>query len=258
MNHAHVLLSVDAGIAEVTINRPEKLNALNETVRRELTEVFDAIADRGDVKVAILTGAGDKAFVAGADVSEFAARTPAEQRDVYQRRRVYDALAEFPKPVICAVHGFCLGGGNELALACDLRVADTTARFGQFEIRLGLIPGAGGTQRLARLVGPGQAMRIGLCGDFVDAPEAHRIGLVEFLVAEGQHVAEARRLAGRMARWSPVTLQLVKKAVREAGEHHLSEGLATEKELFLEAFASADGREGVRAFVEKRRARFTG
>ena len=258
MNHAHVLLSVDAGIAEVTINRPEKLNALNETVRRELTEVFDAIADRGDVKVAILTGAGDKAFVAGADVSEFAARTPAEQRDVYERRRVYDALAEFPKPVICAVHGFCLGGGNELALACDLRVADTTARFGQFEIRLGLIPGAGGTQRLARLVGPGQAMRIGLCGDFVDAPEAHRIGLVEFLVAEGQHVAEARRIAGRMARWSPVTLQLVKKAVREAGEHHLSEGLATEKELFLEAFASADGREGVRAFVEKRRARFTG
>ncbi len=258
MNHAHVLLSVDAGIAEVTINRPEKLNALNETVRRELTEVFDAIADRGDVKVAILTGAGDKAFVAGADVSEFAARTPAEQRDVYERRRVYDALAEFPKPVICAVHGFCLGGGNELALACDLRVADATARFGQFEIRLGLIPGAGGTQRLARLVGPGQAMRIGLCGDFVDAPEAHRIGLVEFLVAEGQHVAEARRLAGRMARWSPVTLQLVKKAVREAGEHHLSEGLATEKELFLEAFASADGREGVRAFVEKRRARFTG
>ena len=258
MNHAHVLLSVDAGIAEVTINRPEKLNALNETVRRELTEVFDAIADRGDVKVAILAGAGDKAFVAGADVSEFAARTPAEQRDVYERRRVYDALAEFPKPVICAVHGFCLGGGNELALACDLRVADTTARFGQFEIRLGLIPGAGGTQRLARLVGPGQAMRIGLCGDFVDAPEAHRIGLVEFLVAEGKHVAEARRIAGRMARWSPVTLQLVKKAVREAGEHHLSEGLATEKELFLEAFASADGREGVRAFVEKRRARFTG
>ena len=258
MNHAHVLLSVDAGIAEITINRPEKLNALNETVRRELTEVFDAIADRGDVKVAILTGAGDKAFVAGADVSEFAARTPAEQRDVYERRRVYDALAEFPKPVICAVHGFCLGGGNELALACDLRVADATARFGQFEIRLGLIPGAGGTQRLARLVGPGQAMRIGLCGDFVDAPEAHRIGLVEFLVAEGQHVAEARRIAGRMARWSPVTLQLVKKAVREAGEHHLSEGLATEKELFLEAFASADGREGVRAFVEKRRARFTG
>jgi len=257
MSHAHVLLSVDAGIAEVTINRPEKLNALNETVRRELTEVFDAIADRGDVKVAILCGAGDKAFVAGADVSEFAARTPDEQREVYRKRRVYDALAEFPKPVICAVHGFCLGGGNELALACDLRVADTTARFGQFEIRLGLIPGAGGTQRLARLVGPGQAMRIGLCGDFVDAEEAHRIGLVEFLVAEGQHLAEARRIAARMARWSPVTLQLVKQAVREAGERHLTDGLAAEKQLFLEAFASEDGREGVRAFVEKRRPRFS-
>lgn len=257
MNHAHVLLSVDAGIAEVTINRPEKLNALNETVRRELTEVFDAIADRDDVKVAILSGAGDKAFVAGADVSEFAARTPDKQREVYRKRRVYDALAELPKPVICAVHGFCLGGGNELALACDLRVADKTARFGQFEIRLGLIPGAGGTQRLARLVGPGQAMRIGLCGDFVDAEEAHRIGLVEFLVEEGRHLAEARRIAARMARWSPVTLQLVKRAVREAGERHLSDGLKAEKELFLEAFASEDGREGVKAFVEKRRPRFS-
>ena len=257
MKHAHILLSVDAGIAEVTINRPEKLNALNETVRRELTEVFDAIADREDVKVAILSGAGDKAFVAGADVSEFAARTADEQREVYRKRRVYDALAELPKPVICAVHGFCLGGGNELALACDLRVADKTARFGQFEIRLGLIPGAGGTQRLARLVGPGQAMRIGLCGDFVDAEEAHRIGLVEFLVEEGRHLAEARRIAARMARWSPVTLQLVKKAVREAGEHHLSDGLKAEKELFLEAFASEDGREGVKAFVEKRRPRFS-
>ena len=203
MSYRHILLSVDAGIAEVTINRSEKLNALNESVRTELTDVFDALADRGDAKVAILCGAGDKAFVAGADVSEFAARTPEEQREVYARRRVYDALAEFPKPVICAIHGFCLGGGNELALACDVRVADSTARFGQFEVRLGLIPGAGGTQRLARLVGPGQAMRIGLCGDFVDAAEAHRIGLVEFLVAEGQHVAEARRIAGRMARWSP-------------------------------------------------------
>lgn len=257
-NHRHILLSVDAGIAEVTINRSEKLNALNEAVRRELTEVFDDLADRSDAKVAILSGAGSKAFVAGADVSEFAARTPEEQREVYARRRVYDALAGFPKPVICAIHGFCLGGGNELALACDVRVADSTARFGQFEVRLGLIPGAGGTQRLARLVGPGQAMRIGLCGDFVDAAEAHRIGLVEFLVAEGQHVAEARRIAGRMARWSPVTLQLVKKAVRESGERHLSDGLAAERELFLEAFASADGQEGVKAFVEKRRARFSG
>lgn len=258
MNRKTVLLSVADAIAEVTINRPDKLNALNEEVRGELTEVFDHLAGRADVKVTILHGAGDKAFVAGADVSEFAARTPEEQREVYRHRRVYDALAEFPKPVICAVHGFCIGGGNELALACDIRVADATARFGQFEIRLGLIPGAGGTQRLARLVGPGQALRIGLTGDLVDAAEAHRIGLVEFLTDEGGHLATARELAARMTRWSTVTLQLVKKAVREAYERPLSEGLAAEKELFLEAFASEDGREGVQAFVEKRRPRFVG
>lgn len=258
MNRKTVLLSVADAVAEVTINRPDKLNALDEAVRGELTEVFDHLAGRDDVKVAILHGAGDKAFVAGADVSEFAARTPEEQREVYRRRRVYDALAEFPKPVICAVHGFCIGGGNELALACDIRVADATARFGQFEIRLGLIPGAGGTQRLARLVGPGQALRIGLSGDLVDAAEAHRIGLVEILTDEGGHLARARELAARMTRWSTVALQLVKKAVREAYERPLSEGLAAEKELFLEAFASEDGREGVRAFVEKRRPRFGG
>lgn len=258
MSTRNVLLSVADEIAEVTINRPGKLNALNEAVRSELTEVFDDLAARDDVKVVVLHGGGEKAFVAGADVSEFAARTPEEQREVYRHRRVYDALAEFPKPVICAIHGFCLGGGNELALACDIRVADSTARFGQFEVRLGLIPGAGGTQRLARLVGSGQALRIGLCGDPVDAAEAHRIGLVEFLTEEGGHLAKARELAGRMTRWSVVTLQLVKQAVREAHERHLSDGLAAEKELFLEAFASEDGREGVQAFVEKRRPRFKG
>ena len=253
-----ILLSVQDGIAEVTIDRPEKLNALNETVRAELTAVFDHLADRDDVKVAILHGAGDKAFVAGADVSEFAARTPEEQREVYRHRRVYDALAEFPKPVICAIQGFCIGGGNEMALACDIRIADSTARFGQFEIRLGLIPGAGGTQRLARLVGPGQALRIGLSGDLIDAAEAYRIGLVEFLVEEGEHLGKARELARRITRWSTVSLQLVKKAVREAYEQHLSDGLDAEKELFLEAFASEDGREGVTAFVQKRRPQFRG
>ena len=258
MNRSTVLLSVQNGIAEVAINRPGKLNALNEDVRGELAATFDRLADRDDVKVAILHGTGDKAFVAGADVAEFAARTPDEQHEVYRHRRVYDALAGFPKPVVCAIHGFCIGGGNELALACDIRVADATARFGQFEIRLGLIPGAGGTQRLARLVGSGQALRIGLCGDLIDAAEAHRIGLVEFLVAEGEHLAKARELAGRMARWSPVALRLVKRAVREAGESPLSDGLDAEKALFLEAFASEDGREGVRAFVEKRRPRFRG
>ncbi|TVP53758.1 MAG: crotonase [Gemmatimonadales bacterium] len=258
-NERSLLLAIDDdGIAVITLNRPEKLNALNRAVRGELMEMVDALAEDDRVRVAILHGAGDKAFVAGADVSEFAARTPAEQRELYDHRRVYDAIAAFPKPILCAIHGYCLGGGSELALACDLRVADRTARFGQAEIRLGLIPGAGGTQRLARLVGPGQAMRIALSGDLVDAEEAYRIGLVEFLVDEGEHLARAREVAGRMARWSPVALRLAKRSIRAAFETPLSAGLELEKELFLAAFASEDGREGVRAFVEKRNPEFKG
>lgn len=251
-------LEIDDGIAVITLNRPEKLNALNRQLRGELMQMVDELASDDEVRVAVLHGAGEKAFVAGADVSEFAARSPAEQREIYNHRRVYDAIAEFPKPIICAVHGYCLGGGSELALACDLRVADSTARFAQAEIRLGLIPGAGGTQRLARLVGPGQAMRIALSGDTVDAEEAHRIGLVEFLVDEGEHLARAREIAGRMARWSPVALRLAKRSIRAAFETPLSAGLELEKELFLAAFSSQDGREGVRAFVEKRDPDFRG
>jgi enoyl-CoA hydratase len=248
----------DDGIAVLTLNRPDKLNALNEALRQRLTELLDELAADPAVRIVVLHGAGDKAFVAGADVSEFAGRSPAEQREVYQRRRVYDALADFPKPVICAVHGHCLGGGLELALACDVRVADRTARFGQAEIRLGLIPGAGGTQRLARLVGSGHALRLALTGDPIDAAEAHRIGLVELLVDEGLHLEAALELAGRMARWSPVALRLVKASVRQALETPLAAGLELEKELFLAAFASEDGREGVRAFVEKRDPEFRG
>lgn len=257
-DETQVLVERDGPVAVITLNRPDKLNALNSEVRRKVMEAVDQLAFDDAVKVAVLHGSGDKAFVAGADVSEFADRTPAEQREVYRRRRVYDAVAEFPKPIIAAVHGYCLGGGSELALACDLRVADRTARFGQAEIRIGLIPGAGGTQRLARLVGPGQAMRIALTGDTVDAEEAWRIGLVEFLVDEGRHVEKALEVAGRMARWSPVALGLVKKSVRQAMEGPLSAGLAYERELFLAAFSSDDGREGVRAFVEKRDPEWTG
>jgi enoyl-CoA hydratase len=258
MDFETILVAKEGPIATITLNRPDKLNALNSVVRRELTEAVDALAVDDEVKVAILHGAGEKAFVAGADVTEFAARGPVEQRELYNHRRVYDAVAEFPKPILCAIHGFCIGGGSELALACDLRIADRTARFGQAEIRLGLIPGAGGTQRLARLVGPGQAFRIALTGDMIDAEEAHRIGLVEILVDEGEHLEKAREVAGRMARWSPVALRLAKRAIRAAMETPLSAGLELEKELFLAAFSSEDGREGVAAFVEKRDPEFRG
>lgn len=255
---APVLLQRDGHIATITLNRPEKLNALNQEVRQTVMRMVDELQADDSVRVAILQGAGDRAFVAGADVTEFAARSPEAQRELYTKRRVYDALADFEKPIVCAIHGYCLGGGSELALACDVRVADRTARFSQAEIRLGLIPGAGGTQRLARLVGPGQAMRIALTGEMIDAEEAARIGLVEVLVDEGEHRARAREIAEQMARWSPVALRLAKASVRKAYEAPLSEGLAFEKEAFLQAFESADGREGVAAFVEKREPEFRG
>jgi enoyl-CoA hydratase/carnithine racemase len=259
MSELPVLVEIrDDHVARVTLNRPEKLNALNADVRRILRDTFDTLAEDDDVRVVVMHGAGEKAFVAGADITEFASRTAEEQRAVYRQRRIYETVADFPKPVIAAIHGFCIGGGSELALACDVRVADRTARISQAEIRIGLIPGGGGTQRLARLVGRGWASIISLTGDFVEAEEAHRIGLVDILVDEGEHVGRALELAGRMARWSPVSLRLAKDAIRAALEMPLAEGLAYERERFLDAFASHDGREGVAAFVEKRKPHFEG
>lgn len=258
MSDAPILVETEGPLGIITLNRPDKLNALNEEVRQLIMTAVDEFAKDDSIRVVIIHGNGDKAFVAGADVAEFASRTPAEQRAVYERRRVYEAVAEFPKPIISAIHGFCLGGGNELALACDIRVADRTARFSQAEIRLGIIPGAGGTQRLARLVGPGQALRMALSGDFIDAEEAYRIGMIEFLVDEGEHLQKAKDIGGRMARWSPVALRLVKQSVQAAMEMPLKAGLDYERELFLEAFASEDGQEGIAAFVEKRTPEFKG
>jgi len=254
-----VLVEVrDDHVAVVTLNRPDKLNALNTDVRARLIETMGRLATDDDVRAVVLHGTGTKAFVAGADITEFHARTAQEQREVYTKPRIYETVADFPKPVIAAIHGFCIGGGSELALACDVRVADRSARISQAEIRIGLIPGGGGTQRLARLVGRGWASIIALTGDFVGAEEAYRIGLVDILVDEGEHLERAVELAGRMARWSPVSLRLAKDAIRAAFEMPLSEGIEYEKERFLDAFASQDGREGVSAFVEKRKPEFTG
>ncbi|NIP82766.1 MAG: crotonase, partial [Gemmatimonadetes bacterium] len=182
MAYETLRMEVEERVAVLTIDRPEKRNALNATVRRELVEALDALAERDDVRVVVLTGAGDKAFVAGADIGEFAERTPLEQRAVLAGRRVHRELAAFPKPTVAMINGYALGGGCELALACDIRVAGRSAKLGQPEIRLGLMPGGGGTQRLPRLVGFGQAMRMVLTGDILDADEAARIGLVDLLV----------------------------------------------------------------------------
>ena len=258
MTFETLLLDTSDQVATITINRPDKRNALNAVVRRELIDALDQLRASDDARVVIITGAGGKAFVAGADIGEFAERTPLEQREAMQGRRVFDELAAFPLPTIAMINGFALGGGCELALACDMRVAARSARLGQPEIRLGLIPGGGGTQRLPRLVGTGTALRLILTGELIDAEEAHRIGLVDVLVDDAELNARTLEIARAMAAHSPVALRLAKNAVTAALETPLSAGLAQERELFITAFASEDRREGVSAFLEKRPPEFTG
>ena len=248
----------DGAIAILTIDRPEKRNALNAAVRRELIAALDELREDAEVRVLVVTGAGDKAFIAGADIGEFAERTPLEQRAAMTGRRVFDEIAAYPKPVIAMINGFALGGGCELALACDLRVAADTAKLGQPEINLGIIPGGGGTQRLPRVVGTGQAMRLILSGEIIDAAEALRIGLVDLVHPAADLRAKTLELARGMATKSPVALQMAKSAVRAAAEMPMAAGLAYETELFATCFASDDKREGVAAFLEKRPARFVG
>jgi enoyl-CoA hydratase len=246
------------GIAVITVNRPEKRNALNAAVRSDLLAALDSLRGEAGVRVVVLTGAGGKAFVAGADIGEFAQRTPLEQREAMSGRRIFDEIAAFPLPTIAMVNGFALGGGCELAMACDIRVAGRSARFGQPEIRLGLIPGGGGTQRLPRLVGAGAALRLVLTGEIIDAGEAHRIGLVDVLTEDEDLRARTMEIARSMASYSPVALGLAKAAVAAAWDTPLSAGLALERELFITAFASEDRREGVAAFLEKRPPAFRG
>jgi enoyl-CoA hydratase len=258
MSYETLRIETDAGVALITIDRQEKRNALNSTVRAELVAALDALRDDDGVRVLVITGAGDKAFVAGADIGEFAGRTPLEQRATMTGRRVFDEVAAYPKPVIAMINGFCLGGGCELALACDIRIAADTAKLGQPEINLGIIPGGGGTQRLPRVVGTGQAMRLVLSGELVDAAEALRIGLVDVVHPAADLRERTMEFARKMAEKSPVALRMAKSAVRAAAEMPMAAGLAYETELFITCFSSDDKREGVAAFLEKRPAQFAG
>jgi enoyl-CoA hydratase len=253
-----LLVTIAQRVATVTINRPDKRNALSAAVRADILEALDELRHEDEVRVVIFTGAGEKAFIAGADIAEFAERTPLEQRTVMEARRIFDEIAAYPKPTIAMINGFALGGGCELAMACDIRIAARSAKFGQPEIRLGIIPGGGGTQRLPRLVGTGRALKLILSGELIDAEEAWRIGLVDTLVEDADLLQHTTAFARGMASHSPVTLRLAKAAVTTAMEAPLSAGLAMERELFITAFASDDRREGVAAFLEKRNAEFTG
>lgn len=258
VNQRSVLKDVDGRVATLTVNRPDKLNALNASVRKEFVAALGELQRDDEVRVVVVTGAGDKAFVAGADIGEFEGRSPVDQFRVMKAFGMVEAVDAFPKPVIAAINGYCLGGGCELAMACDIRIASENAKLGQPEINLGILPGAGGTQRLPRLVGLGTAFKLLYTGELVTAAEALRIGLVDDVVAPDELETQVLELAQSIAAKSPVALQLIKEAVRASVRQPLDEGLRLESTLFGLAFSSEDKQEGVRAFLEKRKAHFRG
>jgi enoyl-CoA hydratase len=253
-----LLLERRGAVALLTINRPDKLNALNIKTRQEGAQALEELQADDAVRVVVITGAGDKSFIAGADIAEFEGRTALTQRDVMTGRSLFTAFDAFTKPVIAMINGFCLGGGCELAMACDLRIASEKARFGQPEINLGIIPGGGGTQRLTHLVGESKAMELILTGDMIDAQTAERIGLVNRVVPHAELEAETMKLAEKIAEKSPIALRMAKEAVKTAARSTLDEGLRREIDLFALCFSSEDKDEGVRAFLEKRKADFKG
>lgn len=245
-------------IAILTINRPDKLNALSSKVHLEGVEALDELRRDDSVRVVIITGSGERAFIAGADISEFEGQTPVTQRNTFLERSLFNSIDTFPKPVIAMINGFCLGGGNELAMACDIRIAGENARFSQPEINLGIMCGGGGTQRLTRLVGEGRAMEMALTGDMIDAATAHKFGLVNHVHPSGQLEVETMKLAEKIAEKAPIALQLSKEAVKFASRSNLDEGLRREVDLFAICFSTEDKKEGVSAFLEKRKPEFKG
>jgi enoyl-CoA hydratase len=254
-----LLVTREGGIVTVTVNRPKQLNAINLTMMRELDEVAAGLEDDADARVVIFTGAGDRAFVAGADISGFQGLTPITALTFGQKiQRLYSRIEALSQVTIAAVNGFALGGGCELTLCCDLVLAAETARFGQPEINLGIIPGSGGTQRLPRLVGLHRAKEIDFLGEMIDAQEAYRIGLANRVVPADRLMAEARALAEKILARPAVALRMIKEAMNEGYDLDLPKALAIEAKAWAVAFASEDRAEGVAAFLEKRKPAFKG
>ena len=259
MAFENILVERDGAVAVVTINRPKVLNALNSQTLDELGRVILDLTDDAAVRAVILTGAGEKSFVAGADINELSVLTPDGGRDHAMRgQRVFDLIEHMGKPAIAAINGYALGGGCELALACTIRIAADTARLGQPEINLGLIPGYAGTQRLSRTVGRGRALELLLTGDQISAAEALRLGLVNRVVPAADLMAEAKRLAVTLASKAPIATRYILEAVHQGLEMPFPEAQVFEATLFGLAASTEDMREGTKAFLEKRRPDFKG
>ncbi len=257
-NYETILVEKRGKVALITINRPDKLNALSSKVHEEGVSALDELRNDSEIRVVVITGAGEKSFVAGADISEFAGKSAAAQRDIMNSRSLFNSIDTFPKPVVAMVNGFCLGGGCELALACDLRVASEKARFSQPEINLGIMCGGGGTQRLTRLIGEGRAMEMILTGDMIDAATALDFGLVNHVYSPEELEEKTFELANKIAEKAPIALQMSKEAVKFASRSNLDEGLRREIDLFAICFSTEDKEEGVSAFLEKRKPDFKG
>lgn len=246
-------------VATIRVNRPDKLNALNDETIAELDEAFALVERRDDIAGVLLTGAGTKAFVAGADIAELSTQGATDGRARAVRgQAAFSRIERCPKPVIAAVNGFALGGGCELAMACHIRIASDTAKLGQPELKLGITPGYGGTQRLARLVGKGRALQLLLTAEMIDAAEAYRIGLVNKVVPAADLLAEAERMLRQIIAFGPVAVALCIEAVNRGADVPLDQGLELEASYFGLLSATEDMREGMRAFLEKRPAQFTG
>jgi enoyl-CoA hydratase len=252
-----LLVEVDEGIATLTINRPDVLNALDDAVRTRLNETLAALEQDPAVGAVIVTGAGDRAFVSGADIRALAAKGP-QHRLAHGLAETFWTLEHLPQPTIAAVNGFALGGGCELALACDLRIASERARFGQPEVNLGILPGAGGTQRLVRLVGVGKAKELIFTGAIIDAAEARGIGLVNQVVPHTELLPRSRELARLILSKGPLAVRLAKAAITVGMADGMVPGLAFEKMAQAFLFTTDDRAEGMQAFLEKRPPRFRG
>jgi enoyl-CoA hydratase len=257
MEYQNLLLERRDGVATVTVNRPDKLNALDDRTMEELDAAFAALAGDAGVRGVILTGAGEKAFVAGADIGELARQSPIEGKERAARgQRVLDRIENLGKPVVAAVGGFALGGGCELAMACHIRVASENAKLGTPEVKLGLMCGYGGTQRLSRLVGKGRALELLLTGEMIDAQEAWRIGLVNKVVPRPKLLEESEALLRKMLANGPVSLRSVIEAVNSGLEMPFAEGQHLEATLFGLVCTTEDMKEGTKAFLEKRPPKF--
>ncbi|MFP5246689.1 MAG: enoyl-CoA hydratase/isomerase family protein [Thermoanaerobaculia bacterium] len=259
MTFENVKIEDSNGIRTITIDRPKVLNALNAQTVAEIGAAFEAARDDENVKCVIVTGAGEKAFVAGADINELAQMTPVTGKTVAEKgQRVFRAIERFPKPVIAAINGFALGGGCELALACHIRIASEKAQLGLPEVSLGIIPGYGGTQRMARLLGKGKALELILTGDRIGAAEAERIGLVNKVVPAEALMQEAVTMASNIAKRGPLAVRAAIEAVMSGSEMPFDEGQFLEATLFGLLASTEDMKEGMGAFLEKRAANFKG